>query len=945
MRMRLGTLLVCLAATCTGLRATAQDAATALGTITGIVLDASSGDPIIEAGVEVMGAGKKTRTDLDGKYIIKIAPGKYEVRVFAPLYQGTRLQNVVVAADQPTTANASLRPEGDAAVEVVEVVAEADKAAEATQMVVRQKSSVVSDNIGAETIQKSTDSDAGEIVTRVPAVVVKDDKYINVRGLNERYTGALLNDSRLPSTDPERRVVPLDLFPADFIESISLVKSYSPELPGDFAGGLAKIDLKDFPDQATLGFSISTGSNTNILSNKFNSYRGAGTADLFGFGDHFRRLPDGVPDNANDVNRTPARRQAFGRSFDNIWDVNSRSAPPNWGMAFNAGNTYGPLGVSLGATYNNEYKLRPNALERQYKNQGSPQEPEIILADELNYAQSTYETRIGSLLTSGYKIDPNHRLSFRALYNRNTYDEVVFGSGPEDSQALIVDITRLRYTVDQLAFGQLGGEHHFSWIDTDWRTAFARTTQDQPDGRFVARNNDPATGENIFSNDNFSGRRVFGELEERMTDSGVDFTVPFKTQLPGTDVWSGLPAKLKFGPAYTRRQRDQSLRQLLFDARRSGFDLTLPTETLLAPENIGPLADQTGILFSEVSQPRDSFSASQEIAGLYGMFELPILAGRPSEGGGLVHQLRLIAGMREEYSYIRVHTKDNTGNTATTIKNDLDPLPALNLIYNPRSDTNLRFSFSQTVTRPDFRELSPVQYPAPGALRTKAGNPDLVEVKIDSFDLRWEWFVTPAGELISLSAFFKQLDQPIEQIVSTEGSNAIDTFVNADKAEVLGIELETRANLGRLHDRLRPFNFLTNVTWADSEVTVPQAGPDAVTTNSNRQLQGQAPFVVNAALDFEPSDDRTVRLSYNTVGRRIESAGAFGLPDNFEERRDQLDFVLLAKINPFETPNPLTAKIGFENLLNDNYVFTQGDDLQKRYRTGVKFSVGFSYAF
>jgi TonB-dependent receptor len=415
--------------------------------------------------------------------------------------------------------------------------------------------------------------------------------------------------------------------------------------------------------------------------------------------------------------------------------------------------------------------------------------------------------------------------------------------------------------------------------------------------------------------------------------------------LPATDVWSGLPAKLKLGPAYTRRERDQSLRQFLFDARRSGFYLTLPTETLLAPQNVGPLPSRPGLIFSEVSQPRDSFSASQEIAGLYGLLELPILAGRPSEDGGLVHQLRLIGGVRGEYSYIRVHTVNNSGNPVTTIKNDSDPMPGLNLVYNPRSDTNLRFSYSRTVTRPDFRELSPVQYPAPGALRTKAGNPDLVQVNIDSFDLRWEWFITPAGELASISAFYKKLDNPIEQIVTTEGSNTLDTFVNADNADVIGIELETRANLGRLHDQLRPFSFLTNVTWADSEVTVPQAGPDAVTTSNNRQLQGQAPFVVNAALDFDPMEGRTMRLSYNTVGRRIESAGAFGLPDNYEERRDQLDFVLLAKLNPFDTPNPLTAKFGFENLLNDNYVFTQGEDLQKRYRTGVKFSVGLSYAF
>src|ERR1700687_4965241 len=247
-----------------------------MGTLSGKVLDKSPGDPIIEAGIEVVQTGKRVRTDLDGKYVIKLPPGTYELRVLAPLYQGSRLQKVVVRATQVTTADASLMPEGQANVEVVEVVAQADKAAEATQLIARKKAAVVSDNIAAETITKSPDATAAEVIKRVPAVTIQNGKCVFVRGLGERYSSALLSGSRLPSTDPSKRVVPLDLFPAEFIESLNILKSYTPDLPGDFSGGLVDIRLREFPAQLTYSIGLSLGANSNATLQKFDTYRGSG---------------------------------------------------------------------------------------------------------------------------------------------------------------------------------------------------------------------------------------------------------------------------------------------------------------------------------------------------------------------------------------------------------------------------------------------------------------------------------------------------------------------------------------------------------------------------------------------------------------------------------------------------------------------------------------------
>src|SRR5574341_1190721 len=236
----------------------AQESATVTpqGTISGKVLDAATGDPIIEAGVEVVQTGKRVRTDLAGKYSINVPAGPYELRIFAPLYRGTRLQNVVVRANAVALADASLTPEGQAGVEVVEVVAKADKAAAAVQLLERKNSDVVTDTVAAETIRESADSNAADVLEHVPGVTIEEGQYVYVRGLGERYSSAVLNSSRLPSTDPDRRVVPLDLFPAEFIESLSVAKSYSPELPGDFAGGLVDVRLREFPER--LSYSVGT---------------------------------------------------------------------------------------------------------------------------------------------------------------------------------------------------------------------------------------------------------------------------------------------------------------------------------------------------------------------------------------------------------------------------------------------------------------------------------------------------------------------------------------------------------------------------------------------------------------------------------------------------------------------------------------------------------------
>jgi hypothetical protein len=871
---------------------------------------------------------------LDGRFSVKVPAGTYQVRFFAPLYQGARLEKVVVQPNKTATADVPLKPEGKAGVEVVEVVAQAAKAAEATQLIKRQRAPVVSDNIGAETIKKSPDANAAEIVQRVPAVTIKDDKFIFVRGLGERYSSAVLEGNRLPSPDPERRVVPLDLFPAEFIDSISIVKTYSPDLPGDFSGGLADIELLDFPQQLTYGFGFSTSGNSQTTFQDFDTYKGSGK-DYFGFGGDYRKIPSIVPDRNLSLPPEPPKGQlgAFGRAFKDIWEPDTVTAPIDFKTSFQVGDRWGPFGARLAGVYETKYRTRRDETQRQFKNGNTTDDPVPQVANDFRFDRSVFETRLGGVFTAAYEISPAHRLTFRSLIDRNSKDETLIGNGLKNDQTGgPSQSTVFTYTQDELDFGQLAGTHRFSLLDVDWRTALSRTTESIPDQRFTSRFPN-ADGVFQFSDDSNGGSRVFGDLKEYLTDSQVDFTVPFSTGLPFTDVWSGLPAKLKFGPAYLYRSRNSALRTFSYQQTQQGAfptDFGAPFNDILDPKNIGGGAPFP-LTFSETTRLEDAFEATHEIGAGYLMFELPLVRDR----------LRLIAGVRTEYSYMVLNVFDTQKNQRRDIiKNDLDPLPGVNLVYSPRADMNVRASWSQTVSRPEFRELSPAVYPATRGLRALVGNPNLVETGIDSYDLRWEWFYTPS-ELVSLSGFYKTIDKPIETAAFVSGSAPQDSFSQNKDGKLAGFEFEGRKNLGFLSPYLEYVNFLTNVTYVHSEVTalLPQRG-----ITRKRALQGQADYVVNAALEYAHPDWGTVRLLYNTVGPRITAVqDESGLPDIIGERRDQLDLVLLGKINPFGVP--LNVKLSVENLLNDNFLTTVGGMTQEDYRTGITASLGIGYTY
>lgn len=906
------------------------------GSIEGTVIDASTGKGVNEAAIEVAGERATTRTDAEGKFKVSLKPGTYELRVSAPLYKAFTIRSMAVSAGATARAEVRLQPEAKSGeVEVIDVFGR--QVDEASQILKRQEAGAVSDTISEEVIKKSTDSDAAEIVQRIPAVTIAEDKFLVVRGLGDRYSSAILNGSRLPSTDPDKRVVSLDLFPADFISSLNLVKSFTPDLPGDFAGGLVDIELKDAPSTLAYSIGVSSSYNTQTTFKDFDTYEGT-DLDYIGFGAGFRELPGRIPD-GNITTPEAAQQREYAAGFRNIWDVDSMEAPPNLGVDFSIGNTFGPLGLGLGATYENEFKRREREKVASFANVDTfPDQPTLFTFD-----RSRFETNLGAVAIASLHLADGHKVVGRGFVNRNTSDEVLAGNGVDEEQ----DVNRRRfptqllYRDDQLGFGQVAGEHRFGLVDVDWRTALSQTVRTQPDTRqYLYVLDTTVLPRPQLQLSQSPPRRLFLDLDETLSDSAVDFTVPFKTGLPFTDVWSGLDASFKAGAGYLVRNRDVALRRFEYNANLISLDGSLSPEVLLVPEHIGIPG---GIVFRESTLREDEFKAKQDIAALYGMFTLPIVEER----------LRFVGGVRLEYSYIDIEGFAR-GQSApvSAIINDLDPLPGINLIYSPIQDMNVRLGFSQTVSRPEFRELTPTEFPTIEGDTTVVGNPNLTSASITSYDLRWEWFLYGLN-LVSASAFYKELKEPIEKIAIGKTSGRADSFENADDATLWGFELEGRHDLAPLASlvarvpylravsgELYNFNLSANATYVQSEVNISASGRQ---TNNKRALQGQPDFVINSSLEYTNDLVGTMRLAYITIGPQIAAAGVEGLPDITAERRDQLDFAWVRKFAPFG--QPLSFKLSVENILNDQFLETQGGFVTLRYVSGVKVGMGVSYSY
>jgi hypothetical protein len=925
------------------------------GTVTGRMRDATSGSPLIGVNVIVVGTTLKTKTDIDGTFALPVPPGTHQLRIWYDAYEGMTISGVVVGKDETVNVNRELKPIAGMT-QTVAVTAEINKESAAGKLVERKKSVAARDMMSRDDIRKSGGGATSAVARRIVGSTIVGDRFLFVRGLGHRYGNTLFDGARLPSPDPNLRTVPLDIFPSAALSAINVQKTATPDVPADFAGASVQLESREAPDKWTLQIDARFGVNTQT------SFQSGLAGDRFR-GDNFTtgNLDRGLPSAFN--TRAPIRQgstidgklaftdeqlEKFGESLPSLKTaVGRRTAMPNMGAGLQVGNTFKPWGTRLGVLAAVNYGNSTHTVDETYKIYGTAgsdyalntRNPDV----DIKGTKTTQNVQISSLGLIKWRLNEHNRLSLVGLYTRDADNESRVLNGRFRTTCGEMDCrnTRLRYIMRSIAFTRLGGKHEIpaaKGLTVEWFGSYAQARQDDPLLRemlFFRRDDAGPEDQNFNVSTNESGKFQFFKLLDHVGSGALDFTMPFKQ-------WGQLDSRFKFGAWAEAKRRTFGVRTLDFEARgwtAENGPLPSGTGNIFEPSTIGggmPGAGNTEpFVIKEVTRPggQDGYAGKQEIYAGYAMLDLP-----------LVRWLRLVGGARLEANRIRVEPFDLFGqpidpNASAQLKN-LNVLPSASLIFAARKDMNVRLVGAETIARPEFRELAPFIFVDFAGGFNVQGYSKLTQTKIWNADLRWEWFPS-ASEVLAVSVFYKHFDAPIERIIAT--SPRLQTYRNARFANNVGVEVEGRKNLEFVSKSLRDVSLGFNFAYIFSRVQIDPAqdGGLLAPTSTERYLEGQSPYVVNAFVGYDNERSGTnVRALFNTFGKRIAFVGGNRLPDVYELPVHTLDLTLAQRVH-----KNLSLTFNAFNLLNWRTRLVQGpnQDIFYSTRRGVFFVLGLSY--
>jgi outer membrane receptor protein involved in Fe transport len=891
------------------------------GTIAGSVYDGQSGRPIGGVAVVLDTEVEKHQTDSDGRFTIVTSVGTHAVHFTYENYQPVDIRAVQVTAGNITEASTLMSNERVVtSIDVVEKLDAMTSTAEA-MLVERKLSIVVSDSIGKQELSSGTAGDAAGALEKVTGVSVVGDGFVFVRGLGERYSATQLNGAVIPTTEPEKRVVPLDLFPTGMIDNVKIAKTYSADLPGEFSGGLVQLQTTEFPPKPTLAVSVKGGFNTMTTGKKFLTYPG-GSNDYWGFGSGSRGIPTAVGSNRLVQGLFDATQlQEFGRAFSNNWEstpVDSQRPALDWSA--NGGHTIGKFGFVGALSFSNRPQVHQEQLR--YIRQGGENAP-FIFTDYPDFREYSEGARLGGVVNGAYRFSPNHKLLIRNTYTHDAEKTAREFGGFDGGTGGEIQAQRIRFIERKLFSTGLQGDHSLPKLANSfihWQFTYSASNRDEPDLREVVRGR-VADGRYVFSSSSNSGYRFYSELQDRIYEPQVDFGIPFfKGNVSGI---------FKVGFRSTMRSRDFAARRFVFRPQRlSTLDLFAPSNTLFASSNIRP----DGFQINEFTRGTDKYDATMDVYAGYALIELNLGA-----------KWRAAFGIRVEDATQQVNTVDNQVPGSVPVRAGLsnrDPVPSVNVIYNINPLQNFRMSFSRTLSRPDFRELSPFDFNNVLGGFITVGNANLRRATIDNYDVRWEMF--PGGsQLVAASFFYKQFHDPIEQTI-LPSNDGRQSYTNARGARNMGIELEVRHDLGFAGARFKEFSVSSNFTLVDSKIDLYPADATIVTSQS-RALLGQSRYVYNGGLSWmRPRWHSDASLTLGYVSRRISDVGTFGVPDIYQQGQTNVDFAYQYTRGE---RGQWAYRFEAENLNNNNFHWTQGPFTQRQYRLGRTFQVGLTYSF
>lgn len=945
------------------------------GTFRGTVTDAETGETLVGVSLAFKNTTLGTSTDLDGMFTVDVPAGTYDVEIMYISYQTKVIEGVVIKEGEVTLfENIEL---GTSAFELEEVVVKAEsvRRTEAALVNMKRKSPAMLDGISSSKMELTGDGTAVEAAKRVTGVSIEGGKYVYIRGLGDRYTKTTLNGVDIPGLDPDKNTLQMDIFPTNLINNMVVSKNFTADMPADFTGGLMNIETKDFPQKKIMNLSIGLGYNPAMHFNSdYLAYDG-GNLDFLGFDDGARALPDGafstnIPtpisgasiEETNDFissfnpqlgakRKTSLMDYNIGLSMGNQWEIKNPKHP----------DKEPKMAYILSLSYKSSYKYYDEVEYGEYQRYIDPDAYELRYATRQTGSLGEQSVLVGGIAGLAYKTKMSKlRMTFMVLQNGESRAGIF--DIENDGQAVgqsgyIANAHNLEYNQRGIKNMLLHGNHKLknrSW-DIDWRFSPTYSTSFDPDLRKTAFTYTPV--DTLFvAGAGGNPSRIWRSLNEINATAKMDVTKTYFFQ--------DEEAKLKFGASHNFKYRDYEI--LFYDIQFFGSQSwdNIDPSSVLDPINLYPNKPNSIYYQSGNSYPNsNAYQSNVNNAAFYISNEAQVFS-----------RLKTILGLRAE-NYVMRHTgRDQryaSGDTVngknldnTKVLDSFDLFPSANLIYELTKKQNLRLSYSKTIARPSFKELSFAQILDPISNRIFNGslftyddwNGELTETRIDNLDFRWELFME-SDEIISVSTFFKAFDNPIELVRIPEQQTSTEYQTrNVGNGRLFGVELEIRKNLGFISESLQYWGVSANFTYVESQIDMTEAEytsrlgylKTGETLEKTRQMAGQAPYLVNGGITYNNYEKGiTGGVFYNVKGPTLYIVGAGLFPDIYIKPFHSLNVSFSKKIGK---ENNSSFDIKVSNLLNNKIVsqyqsYNAAPQIYSSLTPGMQVSIGYKHKF
>lgn len=898
------------------------------GMISGKVLD-EKGETLPGASVRIIETGNGTQTSVNGEYILSVAPGTYTLEITYISYQTTRINGVVVTENKTTPLNIALKPASSALKEVV--VTASYRKASVDGLLIRQKNaSEISNGISAEQLARTPDKNIGESLKRISGVSTIDNKFVLVRGIGERYNTATLDGTILPSTEAQSRNFSFDMIPASLVDNVVVSKTITPDMNASFGGGLIQINTKDIPNENFISFTAGASYNDQSTGKDFLSHK-RGKYDYFGFDDGRRDFPKDLvhTNRSTDPNRTLSdadyQKKVVDQSKrftnDNFTMYKYKTAPSQ-NYQFSIGRLLtldtannNKLGFTGAISYRNTQNI--NVIDDQSRGGSSGWN---VQRPDLNTGASyVFNTTLGALLNVGLQLGKN-RFSLRNTYT-HVYDNTltrITGYDLENGGSFIPIHTPNRIveaddpTYTTLLQNKLSGQHQLGKVKIEWDAARTSVSREEKDAA-VATSRPILIGDSyqyFYSASALTEARISETSRQHAFNKESHYSWNLSGTLPFT--FAGIRSSIKTGyfGNHKNAEFDWQIAALATTEKFADSSRYKPIGEIIDPKNIA----YDKFIYAIDPSFLDSYKGKSQIHAGYVMLDNRIF-----------DKLRLVWGLRGEY-YKYTEIKQGAiikggAENIFSVKPDKrwQWLPSANLTYSPIQSLNIRGAVSSSVVRPELMDNNPFLRYSP-TLDALYGNKGLYSTRINSYDLKTEWF-PGLGEIISVGGFYKRFDKPVELNAIMVNGNPNYYLQNADWAKVYGLEFELRKNFGFIADEgiLKNITAYGNLTLQKSTVqntfTVDPGGGKPyiqVPIQQKRSLYGQSPYLYNLGLQYI-GNHLGFNAAYNKSGRKTYIVSDDPTFIEYERPRDQLDIQISYRF----LKNKMEVKFNMANLTNN----------------------------